>query len=154
MRKKRHPVFNTIRTEKYLLGLIALSAAFLWFYHSFLAQSPSWQVISRVGSDAQQVMKPLERFENTVILQLVNFSTLPKAKVLVNGQVRGDFSHPYVTVPVAEEDWLEVDTTYYDQTVTIRVLDSTQQVISPAKGKEFSLKKTVAAIGQVKLAAK
>ncbi|MEW6063635.1 MAG: hypothetical protein ACOY3U_05870 [Bacillota bacterium] len=151
MKSRKNRSFSIKRAERYLLSLIALGAAFLLFYHSFLAQSPSWQVIDRVGSDAQKVMKPLEGSENSIILQLTNFSTLPKAKVLVNGQVKGDFTHPYVTVPVSNGDVLEVDTTYYDHSVTIKVLDSTRQIIAPARGTEFSGRKTVFTLGKVKL---
>ncbi|SHF03925.1 hypothetical protein [Desulforamulus putei] len=154
MKIRKNRWFSAKSAETCLLSLIALTAAFLLFYHSFLSQSPLWRVINRVGSDAQMVMRPVEGAENSIILQLINFSTLPRAKVLVNGQVKGDFTHPYMTVPVSEGDRIEVDTTFYDHPVTVKVLDSTRQVISPAMGAEFSGKKTVFTLGKVKLAGK
>ncbi|GAB6156985.1 hypothetical protein JCM39194_01850 [Desulfotomaculum varum] len=147
----RNKILSAKASTNYLLLPVAIAVVFLLYYHLFLTSSPADRLITQVGSDAQTVMQPAAGAEHVLILQLMNFSTLPKAKVLVNGQVKGDFGHPYVTVPVCQGDCVEVDTTFYDHLVTIKVLDSTRQVMSPTKGAEFTGQKTVLTLGRVKL---
>ncbi|CCO09008.1 hypothetical protein [Desulforamulus hydrothermalis] len=152
MQVKNKLRYSAKAVSRYLLMPVAIPVVILLYYHICLAPFPADRLINQVGSDAQTVMQPAAVAEHVLILQLINFSTLPKAKVLVNGQVKGDFSHPYVTVAVCQGDCVEVDTTFYDHLVTIKVLDSTRQVMSPAKGAEFTGRKTVIALGHVKLA--
>lgn len=137
--------------EKLLLGMIILCLVFSLFYQTLVSQSPGLGVIERVGSDAQMVLSPGEQSDHSVILQLTNFSTLPKARVLVNGKVQGDFSHPFVTIPVTQGDLLEVDVSYYDHPVAIKVLDATQDVHQPVKGRVYTGQRTVLLIGQVQV---
>ncbi|AQS58584.1 hypothetical protein [Desulforamulus ferrireducens] len=137
--------------ERLLFTIIVLAAVFLLYYQTVLAGSTTARVTPRVGSDAEQVMVPITDQKATIVLQLVNFSTLPKARILVNGQYQGDFTHPYSTVAVSEGDTIEVDSTFYEHPVTIKVLDGSKAVISPSKGKEYSGQKTIITIGTVKL---
>lgn len=138
-------------TERLLLLVIILAAVFLLFYQTILAGSPFSQVTPRVGTDAEQVMAPATDQRAVIILQLVNFSTLPKAKILVNGQYQGDFTHPYSTIAVSEGDTIEVDSTFYEHPITVKVLEGSKAVLSPSKGKEYSGQKTIITIGKVKL---
>lgn len=145
---------GTKRAEKCLLVVIIFTAVFMLLYQSLIAQSPLWQVINRVGSDAQCVVKPMGGSDNSIIFQLINFSTLPKAKILVNGKIAGDFTHPYVNLPVAEGDLVEIDTCFYEHLVTIKVLESSSNIVLPQKGVQLSGKKTVLSFGKVKLSEK
>ncbi len=135
--------------EKLLLAVIISAAVFLFFYQTMLAGSPLSQVIHRVGSDAEQVIGPVTDQKETIILQLVNFSTLPKAKILINGQYQGDFTHPYVTLAVSEEDTIEVDCTFYEHPVVVKIVDSSKAILKPAKGMDFTGQKTIITIGKV-----
>lgn len=149
MKFKTRTWFRASNAEKLLMSLIICSMMLVFFYQAMLSQSPAQHVINRVGSDAQAVLQPTGVADNSIILQLVNFSTLPKAQVLINGNVRANFSHPFVNLPVMEGDLVEVDVTYYDHPVVIKVLDTSQGIVRPVKGLEFSGKKTVLVIGKV-----
>ncbi|AEG61174.1 hypothetical protein [Desulforamulus ruminis] len=139
------------KVSKYLFGFMITAFLLMVIYQSFIAPSPLRKVVLRVGSDAETVLSHDPLPENTLVLQLVNFSTLPKAKVLVNGQMKGDFSHPYVTVPVENGDVVEVDTTFYQHSVRIRIADVSSRVLWPRKGTETVGKQTVILLDKIKL---
>lgn len=139
------------RAEKYLLGVIMVGLGLLLAYHFLVAGLPFNQVINQVGSDAQTVTVSAEVPRSSLILQLVNFSSMPRVKVLVNGKVKADFSHPYVTIPVAAGDTVEIDTAFYRHEVKIKVLDTSDNVVYPKKGVEITACQTVVSLGQVKL---
>lgn len=141
--------FRARNAEKLLMTLIICGIILVCLYQTMLSQSPLQQVINRVGSDAQTVLQPTVVSDNSIILQLVNFSTLPKAQVLINGSVKANFSHPFVILPVLAGDLVEVDVTYYDHPVVIKVLDTSEGIARPVKGAEISGKKTVLVIGKV-----
>lgn len=86
-----------------------------------------------------------------VTFQLKNFSLLPLAKVLVNGEPGGEFQDRYVTVFVKEGDILEVDGTRYSRPIDIEVLDASREVIRPAAGARFRVDGNVVTVGQVRL---
>ncbi|RYD02917.1 hypothetical protein N752_22285 [Desulforamulus aquiferis] len=119
--------------ERYLLTVVGICLVFLMVFQLARVRTPYQGVIDQVGSDAQAMSYVAEVADTTIILQLVNYSTLPKARVLVNGQVKGDFTHPYVTLSVADGDLLEVDTSFYRHSVEVKVLETSNKIVVPEK---------------------
>ena len=68
------------KVSKYLFGFMITAFLLMVIYQSFIAPSPLRKVVLRVGSDAETVLSHDPLPENTLVLQLVNFSTLPKAR--------------------------------------------------------------------------
>lgn len=89
--------------------------------------------------------------DSVVTFQLKNFSTLPLARVLVNGEPRGEFRDRYVTVYVREGDILEVDGTRYKRPLEIEILDVSDEVVTPAAGTKIRIEGSINNIGRVHL---
>ncbi|MDO7786478.1 hypothetical protein [Desulforamulus aquiferis] len=142
--------WNKKSLERYLLTVVGICLVFLVVLQLTHVRTPYQGVIDQVGSDAQ-AMSYAEVADTTIILQLVNYSTLPKARVLVNGQVKGDFTHPYVTLSVADGDLLEVDTSFYRHSVKVKVLETSNKIVVPEKGVEISGQQNILVLGEVKL---
>ncbi len=86
-----------------------------------------------------------------VTLELKNFTSLPRALVLVNHEPRAAFGRRYVTVPVAQGDLVEVDASFYSHPVVVKVLDVSRGVVSPPAGRTIKVNGTVTAVGRVRL---
>ena len=84
-----------------------------------------------------------------ITLYLKDYSLLPHMRVLVNGDVRGEFKNRYVTVTVNSGDMISIDGTYYNLPVTVEVLNSSKSVTSPRPGDIFHVKGDIAALGKV-----
>lgn len=89
--------------------------------------------------------------EPVVTFQLINYSTLPLARVLVNGEPCGVFNDRYITVFVHEGDLLEVDGSCYNRPLDIEVLDVSKEVLIPAAGDRLRVEGGIICLGRVRL---
>lgn len=138
--------------ERFLLRVIGIIVLLL-VVTQYMAGGISEQVISQVGlrEDVQSNPGAPDPVPTHVVtLQLNNFSTLPRVKVLVNQEVRGEFYDRYVTVSVKNGDTIEVDGTFYSHPVEIVVLDASPGVLAPASGQKLKLQGNFATVGTVR----
>lgn len=89
--------------------------------------------------------------EPAITFQLKNYSTLPLARVLVNGESRGEFRDRYVTVFVQEGDVLEVDGSRYSRSFDIVVLDVSEEVLVPSAGTRLRVDGGITRLDRVRL---
>jgi hypothetical protein len=89
--------------------------------------------------------------EPVITFQLKNYSTLPLARVLVNGESRGEFRDRYVTVFVQEGDMIEVDGSRYSKPLDIEVLDVSKEVLVPSAGDHLHVEGSITCLGRVRL---
>ena len=89
--------------------------------------------------------------DSVITFRLKNFSSLPLARVLVNGEVRGEFRDRYVTVYVREGDILEVDGTRYKRPLEIEIFDVSGDVLSPAVDTTIRVEGNIYSLGPVHL---
>lgn len=139
--------------ERFLLRVIGLIVLLL-VVTQYMLGGITEQVVSQVGSreDVQSNPGAPEPVPTHVVtLQLNNFSTLPRAKVLVNQEVRGEFRDRYVTVAVRNGDTIEVDGTFYSHPVEIVVLDVSPGVLAPSSGQQLKLQGGVTKVGTVRI---
>lgn len=143
------------RLERALIRLVVATAVLVVIAQALLANDPLRQTAAPVASleRAQPYLKNSAGvLQNPVVtLQLKNFSSLPLARVLVNGEPRGEFRDRYVTVFVREGDVLEVDGTRYNRPIDIEVLDVSKEVILPAPATRIRVEGSVSPLGQVHL---
>lgn len=147
--------FGGERLERVLIRLVVATAVLVMIAQTLLVNDPLKQTAMPVASleRAQPYLKNAAGIlQNPVVtLQLKNYSTLPLARVLVNGEPRGEFRERYVTVFVREGDVLEVDGTRYNRSLDIEVLDVSREVILPAAGTRIRVEGSISPLGQVHL---
>jgi len=138
------------RLERILIRLVAATAALVMIAQFLLADDPQ----KHTTGPARPYLKNPERFPYSpvVTLQLKNYSSLPLAGVLVNGEPRGEFRDRYVTVYVREGDLLEVDGVCYNRPLEIEVLDVSKEVIRPSAGTKLRVEGGIGVLGRVCLA--
>lgn len=143
------------RLERALIRLVVVTAALVMIAQTLLVNDPIKQVAAPAASleRAQPFLKNSAGIlQNPVVtLQLKNYSALPLARVMVNGESRGEFRDRYVTIFVREGDVLEVDGTRYSRPLDIEVLDVSKEVILPAAGTRIRVEGGVSPLGQVHL---
>jgi len=86
-----------------------------------------------------------------VTLALKNYTCLPRAEVLVNGEPRAVFGKRYVTVPVSGGDLLAVDGSFYTHPLIVTVMDASHGVVAPPVGRTVEVNGSVTALGRVRL---
>lgn len=86
-----------------------------------------------------------------VTFQLLDYTSLPRAAVLVNGEKKGYFTHRYVTVPVADGDELAVETSFYEHPVSFKIIETYGNVLRPSTGTVIEVHGTTKTIGTVEI---
>jgi len=142
-------LFWGTRLEHWLMRVVILCAVMMvtvqWF-----AYDPAVRVISKVDDDLRgNAGSSLTSLDHLVTFQLLDYSTLPRAAVLVNGEKRGSFQYRYVTVPVADGDELAIDAAFYEQPVSFKIIETYGNVRWPESGMIVKVHGTTKKIGKV-----
>lgn len=137
------------RVEKWLMRMVIITAVALVLTQSVIMKSdPFTSVMARVGSET---MNTAHWNEPRITLYLDNYSALPHLSVLINGKKVSVFSDRYVTIPVQHGDFLEIDGTFYNHSISVKVLNTTEEISLPQVDKELAIESNVVPVGTVKL---
>lgn len=86
----------------------------------------------------------------TVTLELADYSSLDKARVLVNGREKARFTYNQVTITVQPRDLVEIDTTSYNRPVMVKVTRSSDNIAFPHPGILLSSEQSITLLGEIK----
>ncbi|MBM7854666.1 hypothetical protein JOC37_001044 [Desulfohalotomaculum tongense] len=153
MRRGRSTTGIMEKAEKFIMRLVILTAVLLVVVQALVVNDPFRTVTAMVGADtAATVNSTSVRWsEPHITLYLENYSALPRLSVLVNGDKAGQFNHRYVTIPVHDGDVVEIDGSFYNREVIVRVLNTTGEVVEPVVDKQLRIKGQLTTVSTVKL---
>jgi len=69
-----------------------------------------------------------------VEVEMLQFTSLPRAQVLVNGQWAGSFTEPKLRLRVMGADDIEIDTSSYEFPIQFRIKKVSVNVVQPSAG--------------------
>ncbi|WP_066640019.1 hypothetical protein [Desulfolucanica intricata] len=142
------------RLEGLFIKIIICAAVLVVVSQTFLMDDPLKRVTSQVGfpQDTLQNQNILVEPNAPIItMQLKNYSSLPRARVLVNGEQQKEFLDRYVTVSVKHGDVIEIDGTQYKHSLEIEVINTSREILSPCPGQIIKVNGNLARVGTVKL---
>lgn len=87
----------------------------------------------------------------TLTLEVVNFSSLGRAIVRVNGETVGNLRDKVLSVGVRDGEFIEIDTTFYPQPVKIRISQTSKNLRYPRQGEALELLQEVVCLGPVSI---
>jgi len=142
-------LFWGVNLERWLLRVVVMCAVMLvsvqWF-----TNDPALRVIGKVDeSIVDQGSFVQADLNHLVTFQLMDYTSLPKAAVLVNGEKKGYFENRYVTVPVIDGDELAIETGFYEHPVSFKVIQTYGNVLVPSAGMVIEVQGTTKTIGPV-----
>jgi hypothetical protein len=84
-------------------------------------------------------------------LELINLDKAPKAFILINGDPKYSFKEKKLKINIKQGDLIEMDGTNYNQTLYVKVIDSSDNVIEPQKTAVIKVNGDIEVIGKVRL---
>jgi hypothetical protein len=124
------------------------------FKDSLIAKLPKVEDILAFGQredfkeKAQAVFTTVEQ-EDYIVISLQNKVSYPEVKVIMNGQVIGDFSKGYLKVNIEEGDYLTIDTRGINDGLWFEVTGISNGIKSFRRGQQFWLKDELKTLGRV-----
>ncbi|MGE5454304.1 MAG: hypothetical protein ACM3O9_03815 [Methylocystaceae bacterium] len=88
------------------------------------------QAASDSVTTGEEMVSPWAEVE----LEMLHFSSLPRAMVLVNGQWAGSFTEPKLRLRVMGSDDIEIETSSYDFPVQFRINKASVNLVQPCIG--------------------
>lgn len=83
-------------------------------------------------------------------LELQDYTSLDKVRLLVNGQEIGGMSSSRVKLYVTSGDVIEIDTQAYNHPITLKITNVTTNLAFPAEGMTITSQQAVTMVGKVK----
>ena len=84
-----------------------------------------------------------------LVLEISHFSSLPRAKVLVNGSERAAFNGKQISLAVQAGDKVEIDATAYNFPIEFSVEAVSSNLVFPEKSQKYTANQTVVMVGRL-----
>lgn len=152
------------RIEKILMRTIILGIILLVVVQGLMTNDPvrfylSWaermegQTLELPAAGQQQIpeedLTKAESPQAVMILSVSQFSSLPKAKVLINGEEKLVFNDREIEVACQGGDIIEIDCTEYDFPLEFTVKEASENLSYPPPGKIFTANNSIVLIGKI-----
>lgn len=100
----------------------------------------------------QEITNPVQEIKSPqarVAFGVEKYSSLPRAKILVNGQEKYNFTDKKVTVDLNAGDTLEIDSSAYNFPIDYKVTAVSANVAFPESGQTFTANQTIVMVGKI-----
>ncbi|MGI6684842.1 MAG: hypothetical protein ACOX47_05030 [Bacillota bacterium] len=139
-----------------IFGLVALvgvqamlTSDSMRFYLSF-AERLEGQPFQEWSNPTARVLDTESSIFAHLTVELKDFSSLSKAKLLVNGEEIADFRNKKITVKVYPDDIISIDGTFYNRPLAFEISEISPNISWPVLHQIIETKSTVEHLGQVK----
>jgi len=147
--------------EKILLRLVIFGLVALVVVQAMLASDSmrfylSWaerlegQPFPEWSNPTARVLDTESEIFAHLTIELKDFSSLAKAKILINGEEVADFRQKKVTLKVYPDDIIAVDGTFYHRPLEFFISEISPNISTPRLNQTVRTESTVETIGQVK----
>ncbi len=107
-------------------------------------QLPVATTSNNADLDAEEAISPQAR----VAIEINQFSSLPRAQVLVNGKPKANFTGKRVNVTIQAGDTIEVDATAYNFPIDFNIAAVSSNLAFPEKGQVYTANQAIVMIGK------
>ena len=152
------------RVEKGLIRFIVLTIMVMVLVQGLMTIDPirfylSWgermegQIIQMPVTSTQENAYPAAAEaispQARVVIEAGKFSSLPRAKVLINGQEKYNFSAKRVTIEINAGDTVEIDSTAYNFPIDYEIAAVSSNLAYPKPEQTFTANQTVVMVGKI-----
>ncbi|HNX28612.1 MAG TPA: hypothetical protein PKN87_04275 [Syntrophomonadaceae bacterium] len=99
--------------------------------------------------DAENEPAAVKSPQAVLKLTISQFSSLPRAKILINGQEQAAFDNREMEIPLMAGDIIEIDCTGYDFPVEFVIEATSENMAWPQQGKTYTANQSIVMIGKV-----
>lgn len=152
MRRDDRVIYWFCRFEKVLVRLVIAGAVLLVLAQGLVEKSPRAGLLDMAGlKEYVPVIADTQKPHDSIVIsfELLDVSSLSKAKILIDGSPVGDFGERYVTIKAAPGDLIEIDGTFYERPFRVKVLDVYPNAAKPVIGVIHNIKQEKHPVGRV-----
>lgn len=152
------------RMEKYLIRLVVLSLVVMVVVQAMMTQD-QYRLFLSWGEkmEGESINYPVSAAQGTIpepsaninsphadmTIAIDEFSSLPRATVLVNGNKSTTFVNQEVHLQVMAGDTVEIDSRYYNFPVNYKIINTSPNLAFPDKGSVYTGNQGIVMIGKI-----
>lgn len=150
------------RVEKALIRLVTLTLLILVVIQGLMTSDPirfylSWGERMEGQTIEIPAVTPIEETQPneirspqaTVTIEVEKFSSLPKARIMVNGKEQGIFTQRQVPLTLKAGDTLEIDASAYNFPISFVIAGVSPNTEFPSAGQTYTANKTIVMVGRI-----
>lgn len=150
--------------ERYLIRSIVFTLIALVVVQGFMTKDPIRFYLSfserlegqtieypvhSIDNEQEDLTQPVENPYALITITVDKFSSLPNAKVLVNGKEITDFTDREVQLKIMAGDVLEIDSTSYNFPVDYNITKVSDNLSFPEQGSTYTANGSLVMIGKI-----
>jgi hypothetical protein len=105
--------------------------------------------VSSSQEDSSAVSDPIKSPQAQLTISIDKYSSLPKAKILINGKENYNFTEKQVTIDVKANDSVEIDSRAYNFPINYKITASSSNLASPKQGQTLTANQTMVKLDEV-----
>jgi hypothetical protein len=152
------------RVEKGLVRFVVLSLLLMVLVQGLMTADPirfylSWGErmegqnmqlpVNTNRQDSTAAAEPIKSPQARLAIGVDKYSSLPRAKILINGQEKYNFTDKKVTVDINAGDTVEIDSTAYNFPIDYKVMAVSSNLAFPDQGQTYTANQTIVMVGKV-----
>lgn len=108
-------------------------------------QSPVNMNQEDLPAASEEIKSPQAR----LAIGIDKYSSLPRAKILINGQEKYDFTDKKVNIDIDAGDTIEIDSTAYNFPIDYKVIAVSSNLAYPEQGQTYTANQTILMVGKI-----
>lgn len=152
------------RVEKGLIRFVVLSLLLMVLVQGLMTADPirfylSWgermegqnmQIPANTNQeDSTSAAQPIKSPQARLSIGADKYSSLPRAKILINGQEKYNLTDKKVTVEINAGDTIEIDSTAYNFPIDYKVMAVSSNLAFPNQGQTYTANQTIVMVGKI-----
>ena len=105
--------------------------------------------VSYQEQDSPSVVGEIKSPQTKLAIAVEKFSSLPRAKILINGQEKYSFTEREVTLDINAGDTVEIDSTAYNFPIDYKIVSVSSNLAYPGSKQIFTANQTIVMIGKI-----
>lgn len=150
--------------EKYLIRSIVLCLVLLVLVQGMMTKDPlriylSWgerlegQIIeypvNTISDEEEETKQLVESPYALMTIAIEEYSTLPQAKIIINGEEKNDFTKKEVQLKVMAGDVVEIDSRAYNFPIEYHIIKVSDNLSFPERSKSYTAYGTIVMVGKI-----
>ncbi len=105
--------------------------------------------VSYQEQDSSPAAGGIKSPQTKLAIAVEKFSSLPRAKILINGQEKYSFTERQVTIDINAGDTVEIDSTAYNFPIDYKIMSVSSNLAYPSSKQIFTANQTIVMVGKI-----
>jgi len=105
--------------------------------------------VNTTQGDSTAAVEETKSPQTRLTIGIDKYSSLPRARILINGQEKYNFSDKKITIEINAGDTIEIDSTAYNFPIDYKIISVSSNLAHPEQGQTYTANQTILMVGKI-----